>query len=1124
MLTMRANLERILCAVVLIFLVTTPITHNVLAQGTNIDELLSKYGKPLVVPIRNNLSNICVTFIDSSRESVLLVGSKEGVTVATLMSSKYFEAQGGVYPLLGTMSSYDIDDTYSPSHYAFGSSKGEVLVLSPEDLSLKFKYVQGDEFRVNKVFISKNILAAMFVGSRTFVKVFNLSTGGWSEYGEVVGNAPRHSTEGIKLIDFSLLKFTYGNKISTKDTMVLAYYTIPINKLLVQVINASTNEPLADAIVYVRNDILGTIYQGITDREGYALVPIDLTTKKQENITIFVKVENICYKYTFENVELQEISTGVYTIGKVISIPGGSLSQLPQVVRRLVLDVIDLSSTEPKRIKTLNRDDVILLKIHAFLDVTILGQQYRYLLVVSGRFASDPNYPSLRIMYLDSSFTLLSETKYRLFSDVSALTYTPDGRFIIIGTQGGTIYVLRSTPTDGKYEVLWSYRMPAQVTSLTVANKVDNGIAIVAGDAKGNVQVLYLPTANKMIPMLRLNTSLTYNVGSPITSICTSLDLNTLIIGTEERSYLVYGLGDYIVESSKAIDLRTRELQPLSIRVVTVNGTAVANAYIKVYNTEGVLIAEGITDANGTYSVDYILPDTYNITVQPPVEYLQRASLLVSITKEVQEITITCNYTTITVYFSVLDSETKGAVEESVSFTLSGPETFMRYNVVSGNSSFYIKLLPGHYKITVSPSKYVIGRPLYQEAEAYIDVPKDKNVTIYLARNTFRLAIRFMDNATRGPPKEPVKVMLYKDSKLIASSIITTYKNTLTLTLRDKGVFTVKIQPLPPENEEPYYTSATYIINVTSDTQETILLHLNYIKLVLNVVDEKTGGPPLTSVRVVLDERYTTILQANTSKLTLEVTKGGHTITLVPEPEFSYLKIPLYNTTELYIDVVRETSLNVTLRRVYFKVVLNIIDYYTGSGPAEKLVLMINNIKVAEIPPNATAPVSFNTYLHVGENIIQLKGRNIYTDYIKKVIITNETTIDVELLRKLFTLKLVIVNDIGQKLSGGMVEALGINLRFEASSSIIDGEAYLKLPFGMYSIKVTQPGYEKFVAERVVDHDMEVSIVLYPTIITLLTRYLPVIVGVSVIAAIIALIFKYRARIKSLIAPEEELF
>jgi len=441
MLTTPVHTGKILCSLVLIFLIITPAIHHSLTQGASIDELLSKYGNPLVIPLRKNLSNIQATFIDPSRGTALLVGSIGGVTVATLFNTKYFELEGATYPILGELTSYDIDDTYSPTHYAFGSSRGEVLVLSSEDLAFKFRYIQGDEFGVSKVFTTKDIAAAMFVGSRTFVKVFNLSTGGWVEYGEVVGNAPRESIENIRIVDLSMLKFLYGDKVGTKNTIVLACYTIPIYKILVQVINSSTNEPLTNAVVYVRNDVLGTIYQGVTDDEGCALVPIDLT-KKKENLTVYIELENAFYEYTFTNVKLEQIDTTVYSLGKIINVPGGRPARPPQVARKLILDIIDFSEGRPRRIKALSKDDVILLKVHAFLDVTILNQRYRYLLVISGRFANDPSYPSLRIMHLDSSFNLLSETKYRLFSDVSAVAYTPDGKYIAVGTTGGTIYVL----------------------------------------------------------------------------------------------------------------------------------------------------------------------------------------------------------------------------------------------------------------------------------------------------------------------------------------------------------------------------------------------------------------------------------------------------------------------------------------------------------------------------------------------------------------------------------------------------------------------------------------------------------------------------------------------------------
>jgi len=1049
-------LRQALLTSLLMLIMVLLMTQGLIAHSQNSNELLNDFGEPLVLPLNITLRSVGIAYLDVSNGLIYVTGESSKGPIIGVINSVSLKPSPHKYPLLGSPVTFDIDSVKKPRYYVIGTNEGELLVFPAGSLKPTLKYIQGDEARIINVFVNNEgtVIATYDVNGRLFVKVFKVGVSGWTEIGDFIGNAPLKSIEGRRLVDSSLVKVLSGDDALSGNILLNAYYTIPSYLLKVKVVSSVNNTPISNAKVYVLNKETKEIFSGVTDAEGYALIPISLPIK---DIVIFVKVKGTCYEYEFENVKLESIGDKVFLLSKVLVVPSGTVSLCPIETRNLILEFDKVLGNTLERVGVLNLSDVEYMKIHSFLDVSKLMRKFKYLVITSGRFTTYPSYEVLRILYLDKNFNLTHETIYRLFSSVTKVTYSLSGDVLVVGTSGGTIYVFKLA--DNEYKVMDSYRLPSSITSLSIADSVGGSKAIIAGDALGNVQVLYITPEFTLMPISRANTSLTLRLDSSVRSITTSRDLNQVVIAT----------------------------------------------------------------VSGFVRLNHILPGTYYIEVYPRQDYLNKSITKAEILPSTFNLTLKCTYKPVDISFTIIDGEYGSIPKEELRFIIEGLNGSKYYYVLPHNSTFTLKLLPGHYKVYVEPSDRVEGKPLYESITESIDVPKDRDIRIVLRRNTFTLTLIFIDTEVKGPPREGFNIVLRDTEGNVLSNLSIT-KPSVTLKLRYKGLLFLEIIPKSIPGEEPLYFRKSYKLYLTNDMKEVIPLEVNKIDVALVLKDADTGGPPESPINVIADGKYLITIPKGTIVQHINLSKGTHELILKPKPYIKKLNISLYNMTLIKVKVVRPTIINVTLKRLYVNSTLIIKDYYSGGGPIEKLTLYINNLRVGDVPTNASKPVTLVVPLRKGLNTITLRGKNVYAEFIKKITVKEPTNITIEIPRKTFLVKLTLVNDLAQPVHGGVVKAIGIGMKFEGMSSIVNGEADLKLPYGVYTIIVDQPGYERLTIERVVTSDEEISLILKPTLITIINRYMTIFIGVAIIALILVLIYRYRAKIKSLIAPEEEIF
>ena len=1113
-------LQRVILTSLLILIMAIMMIQDLIVYSQDSNELISDFGEPLVLPLNITLRSIDMAYLDVSNGLIYVAGEGSKGFIMGVINSSSLRPSPYKYPLLGSPVAFDIDSVRKPKYYVIGTNEGELLIFPAGSLKPTLKYIQGEEARVINVFVNNegSAVATYDVKGKLFVKVFKVGVGGWTEIGDFIGNAPLKSIEGRKLVGTSLVKVLKGDDALSGNILLNAYYTIPSYLLKVKVISSVENTPISNTKVYVLNEETKEVFSSVTDAEGFALIPISLPIK---DVSIFVNVKGTCYKYEFKKEELERVSDKVFLLSKVLVVPSGTVSSCPIETRNLILEFDKVSGNSLERVGVFDLSDVEYIRIHSFLDISKLMMKFRYVIVTSGRFTTYPSYEVLRILYFDENFNLINETVYRLFTTITEVTYTLSGDVLVVGTSGGTIYVFKLT--DKGYKVMDSYRLPSSIASLSIANPVGGFKAIVAGDTLGNVQVLHITPEFTLLPVSRTNTSLTLRLESSVRAISSSRDLNQVVIATVNKLYLILGLGDTLSKGILEVDLNERITQPLTINLVDPRGMYVSNATIIVRGIDGREITNVTTNSLGFVRLNYILPGTYYIEVYPRQDYLSKSVTKVEILPSTLNITLRCSYKPVDVSFTIIDGEYGGTPKEELRFIIEGLNESRHYYVLPHNSTFALKLLPGHYKVYVEPSDRVEGKPLYEPVTETIDVPKDRDVRIVLSRNTFTLTLVFIDTEVKGPPREEFNIVL-RDTEGNILSNLSIAKPSVSLKLKYKGLLSLEAIPKSIPGEEPLYLRKTYKLYLINDMKETIPLEINKIDVVLVLKDADTGGSPESPIDIIADGKYLVTIPKGVMIQHINLSKGKHELILKSKPYVKELNISLYNITTIKVEIIRPTIINVTLERLYVNSSLIIKDLYSGGGPIEKLSLYINNLRVGDVPPNASKPVTLVVPLRKGLNTITLRGKNVYAEFTKKVTVKEPTNITIEIPRKTFLLKLILVNDLAQPVHGGIVKAIGIGMKFEGMSSIVNGEADLRLPYGVYTIIVDQPGYERLTIERVVTSNEEISLILKPTLITIINRYMTILIGVAILALVLVLIYRYRAKIKSLIAPEEEIF
>jgi len=1109
---------RLLASIVLLALFITMGTPFTSApprvEATGVEDL-GVFSSPVIAPI--DVPTPAYAFIDSERRHVVFVTPGNRSFVADIRSLEDLEFRVHTYPILGTVTSADVDRLPGASYLALGSDMGEVLVVNVSSFQPIFRYVQGYATPVVRIRVADRKVLALFGSSPPRVRIFDLDRGGWVELGDVVPTAVRIPMQGYLVSDADMLTELTGRGRSSRPIAAVAFTAIGDTGIRLVVVNGTTNEPIAGATVfaYIENQAAFST-MATTDRNGTALL---FSSAPILSAAFYVKIGRVCYRRHFEELNFKTPGR-IYELPVPLRVSREAIAPCPTYTVSMHIDVLDLTSDTPSRLariaveSTHQRVDIL-----GFLEVPE-GRNFKYLLVLGGYFTDlVPGY-LIRFYYLDNKFRIVDDnsTWYPVEGAVTSFSYSDDGDAIVVGTSAGVIHVFLYSKSRGRYVLLWSYRLPGAVRSIAVSNTVGNATTVrgvVAADSSGNTQILLL-NDTVMKPLFRIDEALFFSTGAG-TVAATSTDLDIVVLSSAGGVYLCLGVGSTALKHAP-LNPEDHVLIPAEILVLDPRGEPISGAVVElVAPGTGRVVVRNTTDISGKLEVKYLKPGEYLLKVFTGRGYLEDITIPIHVSRDSPKIVVSAEYRPVEVIIRFVDAYTKRRIAEPVLLRLNGEEIVIEPE----KPEAVVKLLPGNYTLSVEPIATLGEEPLYNPATLSFAVPLNRSITVELTRRNLTVSLEIVDKLAHSPLRESFRVVV-TDSRgeVILNNTYQPGTRTVLFTVYGKGLLNVSVLPVAPPGEEPGYGSIGRVINVTKSGRFTIEVPRRYIELNLTVVDERTGASPLLPIDVVVDGVVEETIQPNESGTTLQLNKGMHVIRLVPRAEDGRGKEVLYSTKELRIDLVRSTNLTVVLERAYVRLNIEAVDSLTRRTPMGIVEVYLNDTKLGDLSGG-----TFSGYVPVGHGVLRLHSVNgIYNDYSTKLKLMDDTSLNVTLVRKLHTVTVTVVSDLGERLNGATVIAEGVGIPFTSSSVSVDGVAILKIPYGMFKICAEMPGYHPRCIDMVVKvGSAGVTIILRPQILTIIMRYLPVLVGVGVLAAILAVIFRYRSKLMALIAPEEEV-
>ncbi|RLG86280.1 MAG: hypothetical protein DRO39_03575 [Thermoprotei archaeon] len=1084
------------------------------AKATSLEDL-EVFGKPVIAPVP--IAGVVFSSVDTDRGQLILVTARNGTFVASLRSFRNLEFEFHTYPLFGAVVSASLDKEPGSSLLALGSDRGEVLVVNVSSFQPIFTYVHGDAIPVRKVWVGGGKAVALFASTPPVVRVFTLTRGGWAEIGSFIGSAVTNPVPGYIVSDAEMLRELRRGYVVQEPVLAVSFTPVGNVEIRAVVINGSTGQPIPSAVVYayVENLKIFTT-QGVSDANGTVVLR---TTAPVINMTVYANVNGTCYSWRFTNLTFIEPGAS-YVLPEPLNVSSQYISACPTYRLPMLIDVLDVRNDTPRRLERIGVNTTKpSIDIYSFLGLGI-AKSFRYLLVIGGFFADLPPGYALRFLYLDRNFSVVdnSSTWYPIRGSVTSIGYSSDGRVVAVGTSEGVVYIFYYIDELERYKLLWGYRMPSSVTGLAVSDTVagdESMEGVVVMDSSGDAQVL-LVNGTLMKPLMRIDTVLYFTTGSGA-SVSSSRDLEIVVMSASSVSYICLGMGTAAHEHDP-INPDDYVLIPVEVVVLDPRGEPLPGAEVTVLTPDlKHVVVHGFTDPQGRLRIRYMKPGTYVLRVETHREYIAGVTKVISIRRGVSRIEVRTSYRPVKVVLRLVDSYTNGSIEEGVKLFIDNKSIY----VAPGRGEVELSLMPGNYSIAVKPMPPKGEEPLYAPAAVNIAVPQVRNATVRLARLNYTVTVEILDSLTKSALREGFRFIAYSPSgALVMNRSFPPGTRAVVLTLREKGVLRVSIEPMAPKGEEPRYVGVSREFNVTGSTRLTLEVPQRRLALTLVVVDERTGGPPLVPVDVVVDGVLAATIPANSSSVRIDVFKGLHTIKIVPRPEFGKERIPLYSSKELRVNVVRSTSLKVLLSRNYVRLSIRAVDSLTKRSPIGVVEVVFNGSKVGEL-----ANGFFSSYVPVGRATLVLRSVNrIYRDFTTRLELLEDTTVNATLVRNLLPMRITVLSDMGDKLSGATVVARGLDVPFTSSTVTVDGEASLMLPYGMFKICVDMPGYYPSCINVVVKPGSAgATVVLKPRVLTIIMRYLPIIVGVAVLATVLGVIYRYRSRLMELISPEEEV-
>ncbi len=1073
----------------------------VYATALSIEEL-KRLGAPLVYPLPIPGAEYAV--LDGERGVLLVIARGEAVYTLSLTTFKVIDRVEFRFPLLGTIAAAYYDEV--GGILATATDKGELILFKLESGKAKPLLFHAHPAKPKKIVASGDHILVLW--DDNVLELASPGEAGWFTVASITGNLTWDSVQGIIIHDIAVLE---EEPQKPTNTVALLYSVYGGAASLVLRLVYSENETVipmsfAEVIAYTRE--YGVVYQAATDENGLVSLRLPVPT---ENITLYIAWNGTLYAKTL-NITINE-SMHIVLEEPIVVTPG---DRTVTPVRITSFNIM-VARIEDERLKPIRTLFIKALEPPRLLGFYTLDENHT-ILVLEGIIGDIPS-KSLVIFVLDSSYNITASYWEPVTSTATATYFVPDKKMLIIGFDDGIVEAIVYDESQSRFYTGWRYLMTGSVEVLKATPSLGKlyGVAgVLALDSNGVFQLLAI-NRTVHVPTLRVNTTLGFTASTPVLD--ATRDANIIVVGGGgQQLYLVIGLGDAVASQPliDPLDLKNYLVAELRVKVTDPEGTPISGALVTVYDNQGTPIKNATTGSDGVAYIGYLLPGTYNVTVRPPkgIDWLSAASTTVRLEPGLSlNAIVVLSYRPVPITITILD-EYGGPPLDPIEVVVNGSS----YLLDKPPYQLTVMLVKGTYVVEARP---VSADPLYQAKAVNITVPEQRNVTIVLDRVGRRITISLLEpDGTRV--REPLRIIIMQDNITFVNRTVSPAELPVSFTLYTRGRATVYVEPVSPAGEASRYKATSKTILVIDGLFDVIYVPLNLIPVELVFTDKATGGSPVTSLEVIIDDKQSYTVEAGARSIVLNLTKGVHRVRIVSKPSET-IPVPLYRDLNLTLNIATKTKVPIVLERAYAEVTLRVVDELAGTAPADNLEVIVNDELIEELPAGTS-----NTTIYVPKDRVTLVLRSktgLYYEYRETFTATNDT-IDktIRLRRTIYTVNVRVVDALGRALTGILVTAVGQTIPYTASGITLEGEAQLQLPYGIYLICTRHDWYQQRCSVVDPAATREVTFTLNYTPIGLIMANIHIIISVTLVAIVAVLLIRLRHRIVRALAPEEEVF
>ncbi len=1077
-----------------------------------------------------------VIAIDESKVLLLVGGEAPRVAVLTLDPRLHVVVRGEKWwplpgePLTGAVS----PEERLVAVAAAAGSGGSVVEVLDDRLNL-LSMLGVPAYPKRMFFVNGTLLVLASLPDGTSNVLYALVPGklGWGEARILVGSLLPSRLESVNPLQ--LVPVVYPDGV-VRDAILL-YRVEPVKpwvlSMIVYVVAGNTTVPASGGEVRVYgvagNDsvetFMGAAAIGVNGTVDVPIIPPQNFT----SLVAYVSYNGSCYRVELPASNMVFQAGRVAVSKPVILSPGLLHPGCPPPLAEYRLAYVDVTNTSVNIINmplSFNTSIGSLQLLQAYK----LGDTLYIWLGGSGPVMEQlcgftGNTPGFAVVPIEAGEARLEEVRcYASVGAPTAASSTHDGGLVAIATSTAQVY-LAARRGDG-YQLIWAQRLAAAPVYVYTAASGD-GYAVAAADGGSPGRLLVALAGGR----------LDYTFDGAWKALTLDSRVNALS-GAGAAVYVATEKGLLVIEGALADPGAPSKLEDILVHNITlvlvdaVNGSSVAveASYRLVYQAapEPIVVLEGSVKGNGSIQLPCGPGSVLEANITPLSAFYRPERLLLSCDSVRGEVKVELERAPANLVMKLVDSYTMEPPTGVFNITVYGVDTGLNKSLQvvfdGGNNTLALQLPAGVYSVTVLGPE-----DLYMPYTATVSVAGNTSLDIALRRRAATVTIVLRAAETGNPPDTLIIKVIGEGNLLIYETNMTapeSGKAELRFATLYRGAATLEVTAVPSGGAKAsFYQNASKQFEIRG-LEASVELQLEPALYPLTVtVQAADTGERLASSITVLDSRGKSEIASavNVSEATFKLKRGRYQVHIAPMPSREYMGFRLYSNKTIPVNVGPAVTLRVELERVREPTPVLIKDPFSLNNEVIDTVTVYLDGRKVYTWKEGDKTITLNLPVKLDGSVLEVESkRNLYKPLKEELKPTNKTVV-VVLERKTFRITVKLLDDAGNPVGAATVRVRGLNLKYETQAITDDnGVAVLDLPFGSYQFCYEAPGYLPECSTVTVQGAQEVSYVLKPQPITLVKRYMPLIIAVAISAALIVIVRYYFKRVVERLAAEEE--